>query len=74
MHLKPPEGHPQTALQPGEGTAGEFSEDPIVWNRLFLSFFQRGRVIAGLCLPDPDTPAQGERPDQQQAIQAIRGA
>jgi len=46
----------------------------VVWIDLLLSFFQRRRVVAGVFLPDMDAPVQGERHDQEQAIQAIRGA
>ena len=37
-------------------------------------FFQGGRVLAGVFLPGADAPVQGQGHEQQQAIQAIRGA
>ncbi len=46
----------------------------MIWIGLLLSFFQRGRVSAGVFLPGTDAPVEGERHDQEQAIEAIRGA
>jgi hypothetical protein len=64
----------QTALEPGNGAAGELFKGPMVGIRLFLSFFfQGGRVIASLFWPDPHAPVQGQGHEQQEAIQPIRG-
>ena len=60
LHLEPSQEQPQTALEPGQGTTGEFFKGPVVWVGLVLRFFfQRGRVMTGIFLPDADAPVQG---------------
>ena len=42
LHLEPSQEQPQTALEPGQGAAGEFFKGPMVGVGLFLSFFSSG--------------------------------
>jgi hypothetical protein len=42
LHLEPSQEQPQTALEPGQGAAGEFFKGPMVGVGLFLGFFSSG--------------------------------
>ena len=69
--LQPSEEQAQTALEPGQGAGSQFFKGPMIRIGLFLRFFQRARLSAGVFLPSADAPVEGERHDQEQAI---RGA